>query len=124
PQRPNYNPVGTLAAVVSPRTQTGPNLGLFSDAPFGSAGNFGRNHFYGAGVNNWNLALQKTVNLSERANLQFRCESYNLFNRVQFSQPGNLTSNPGTFGQSTAEVRQPDLTTGARQIQFGMKLGF
>jgi hypothetical protein len=124
PQRPDYNPAAGLLPVNSARTQTGPNLGLFSDAPFGSAGNLGRNHFYGPGANNWNIVLQKTVNFSEHANLQFRCETYNLFNRVQFSQPGNLTSNPGTFGQSIAEVRQPDLTTGARQIQFGIKLSF
>ena len=129
PQRPDFNPAGTPAPVSNPRTQTGPNLGtidnpFFPDAPFGSAGNVGRNHYRGPGVNNWDMVLQRTLSLTERVKLQFRAESYNLFNRVQFSQPGNLTSNPGTFGQSTVEVRQPDLTTGARQIQFGMKLSF
>jgi carboxypeptidase family protein/TonB-dependent receptor-like protein len=124
PQRPDYVPGGTSVPVSHPRTQTGPNLGLFSDPPFGRAGNLGRNHFYGPGVNNWDAVLRKTINLSERTNLQFRWETYNLFNRVQFAQPGNLISNPGTFGQSTAEVRRPDLTTGARQIQFGMQLSF
>ncbi len=123
-QRPDYNAAGTPLLVSNPRTQTGPNLGLFSDPAWGSAGNLGRNRFYGPGVNNWDMLLQKTLSLSERVNLQFRAESYNLFNRVQFGQPGNLTSNPGTFGQSTSEVKRPDLTTGARQIQFGMKLSF
>ncbi len=123
-QRPDYNPAGMILAVGNPRTQTGPNLGLFSDAPWGSAGNLGRNHFYGSGVNNWDVVLQKTVSFSERTSLEFRWETYNLFNRVQFGQPGNLTSNPGTFGQSILEVRRPDLTTGARQIQLGMKLTF
>jgi hypothetical protein len=70
------------------------------------------------------MLLQKTSRLSERVNLQLRAESYNLFNRVQFGQPGNLIFNPGTFGQSTSEARQADLTTGARQMQFGMKLSF
>jgi Carboxypeptidase regulatory-like domain/TonB dependent receptor-like, beta-barrel len=133
PQRPDFNPNGVLAPVADPRTQTGPDLGtgcpaaptcFFPDAPFGSAGRLGRNHFHGPGTNNWDVLLQKTLTLSERANLEFRWETYNLFNRVQFAQPGNLTSNPGTFGQSTAEVRRPDLTTGARQMQFGMKLSF
>ena len=123
-QRPDYNAVGTPLTVSNLHTQTGPNLGLFSDPPFGSAGNLGRNHFYGPGVNNWDMLLQKTLSVSERINLQFRAESYNLFNRVQFGQPGNLTFDPGTFGQSTSEVKRPDLTTGARQIQFGMKLSF
>lgn len=128
-QRPDFNPAGTPAPVSNPRTQTGPNLGtadnpFFPDAPFGSAGNLGRNHYRGPGFNKWDMVLQRTLSLSERVNLQFRAESYNLFNRAQFGQPGNATSNPGTFGQSTSEVRQPDLTTGARQIQFGVKLSF
>jgi len=123
-QRADYNPAGTLLPVSNPRTQTGPNLGLFSNPAWGSAGNLGRNHFYGPGVNNWDMVLQKTLSLSERVNLQFRAESYNVFNRAQFSQPGTLISDQGTFGQSTSEVKRPDLTTGARQIQFGVKLSF
>jgi len=135
-QRPNFNPSGTPALVTNPRTQTGPNLGtgcqliptsagcFFPNAAWGSPGDLGRNHYYGPGVNNSDVALQKTLSLSDRARLQFRCETYNLFNRVQFGQPGNLTSNPGTFGQSSTEVRRPDLTTGARQIQFGLKFFF
>jgi hypothetical protein len=123
-QRADYNPAGTLLPVSSPRTQTGPNLGLFSNPAWGSAGNLGRNHFYGPGVNNWDVVLQKTLSLSERVNLQFRAESYNVFNRAQFGQPGNLISDSGTFGQSTSEVRRPDLTTGARQVQFGVKFSF
>ena len=123
-QRADYIPGATPVPVSNPRTQTGPNLGFFSDPAWGSAGNLGRNRFYGPGVNTWDMVLQKTLSLSERVHLQFRTESYNLFNRAQFGQPGNLPYNPGTFGQSTTEVRQADLTTGARQIQFGMKLTF
>jgi hypothetical protein len=124
PQRPDFNPAGTLVGIANPRTQTGPNLGLFSDAPFGRGGDLGRNHFRGPGINNWDAVLQKTVDLRERVNLQFRAETYNLFNRVQFGQPGNLTSDPLTFGQSTTQVRRADGTSGARQIEFGMKLQF
>lgn len=123
-QRADYNPAGIPVPVSNPRTQTGPNLGLFSDPAWGSAGNLGRNHFYGPGVNRWDMVLQKSLSLTERVNLQFRAESYNLFNRAQFGQPGNLIYNPNTFGQSTSQVRQADLTTGARQIQFGIKLSF
>jgi hypothetical protein len=123
-QRPDFNSAGTLFAVNNPRTQTGPNLGLFSDAPLGRAGNLGRNRFYGPGVNNWDVVLQKTTSISERVVLEFRTEAYNLFNRVQFSQPGNRTSDPGTFGQSTSELRRADGTSGARQVQFGLRLRF
>jgi len=123
-QRPDFNPVGAPVVVSNPRTQTGPNLGFFSDAPFGRGGNLGRNRFYGPGINNWDIVLQKTTSISDRIVLEFRTEVYNLFNRVQFSQPNNRTSDPDTFGQSTSEVRRPDGTSGARQIQFGLKLRF
>jgi hypothetical protein len=56
--------------------------------------------------------------------VEFRTELYNLFNRVQFIQPGNFTSNPGTFGQSIGEVSRPDITSAARQIQFGLRFKF
>lgn len=32
-------------------------------------------------MNSWDMVLQKTLSLSERTNLQFRWETYNLFNR-------------------------------------------
>ena len=124
PQRPDFNPSGTLVAVASPRTQTGPNLGLFADPPFGRGGNLGRNSFRGPGTNNWDLVLQKTIAVSERVGLKFRTEAYNLFNRAQLCQPDNLTFDTNTFGQSTCQVRRPDETTGARQVQFGLKLQF
>jgi hypothetical protein len=123
-QRPDFIPTGTPVAIGSPRTQTGPNLGFFSDPPFGRGGNLGRNRFRGPGINNWDMLLQRTVRLSERAALQFRTEAYNVFNRVQFCQPDNSTADTNTFGQSACQVRRADETSGARQIQFGMKLRF
>ena len=123
-QRPDYNPSATRLPVVDPRTQTGPNLGLFSNPPFGAGGNLMRNKFFGPGINNWDTVLQKTTRIFERMTVEFRAEVYNLFNRVQFNQPGNLTSDPGTFGQSTGEVARPDGTSGARQVQFGLKFQF
>lgn len=89
-QRPDYSAAGTPLPITNPRTQTGPNLGLFSDPPFGSAGNLGRNHFYGPGVNNWDILLQKTLSLSERFNLQFPCRELQL---VQ-SRPVRPTGEP------------------------------
>ncbi len=70
------------------------------------------------------MILQKNLSISERVGLEFRAEAYNTFNRVQFCQPDNLTSDTRTFGQSTCEVRRADQTSGARQMQFGLKLRF
>ena len=66
----------------------------------------------------------KNQDITERVKLQLRFEFYNLFNRVQFGQPDNAIADIGTFGTSSSQLGQPDGTTGARQIQFGLKLLF
>jgi hypothetical protein len=87
-------------------------------------GNLARNRFHGPGINNWDVVLQKSTQISERLSVEFRTELYNVFNRTQFNQPGNFISDPGTFGQSTGEMRRPDETSVARQIQFGLRFKF
>ncbi|MBZ5515807.1 MAG: hypothetical protein LAN62_13375, partial [Acidobacteriia bacterium] len=115
----------------APRTQTGPPVSAFGLAAYDTAPNLGRNSFFGPGANNWNISLLKDQSLTEKLKLQLRFEFYNLFNRVWFIQPAdpnshgaNFIQNSGIFGQSSATVTQPDGTTSARQIQFGMKLIF
>jgi hypothetical protein len=73
------------------------------------------------------VSLIKNTKLTERINLQFRAEAYNLFNRIQFDNPGTASdtlASPGTFGQSLSTLTQPDGTTSARQIQLALKLIF
>lgn len=95
--------------------------------PWGIPSNVVRNNWYGPGVNNWDASLSKTIALTERMKFQFRFETYNLFNRVQFAKPtangANVTNNPN-FGYSLSQVGQNDGTTGARQIQLGAKILF
>ena len=114
----------TAISAGAPRTQTGPPLSAFGLADYDSVSNLSRNKFYGPGINNWNVSLLKDQSITERVKLQLRFEFYNLFNRVQFGQPDNFTGDTGTFGFSNSQIGQPDATTGARQIQFAMKLLF
>jgi hypothetical protein len=111
----------------APRVQTGPPITAFALQPFGRPGNLGRNTFTGATYYNTDLNLAKNTYITERVNLQFRAECYNVFNRIQFDQPGtsgNTLASPGTFGQSLSTITQPDGTTSARQIQLALKLIF
>ncbi len=108
----------------APRIEVGPPLSAFALADYDSASNLSRNRFYGPGINNWNVALLKDQAITERVQLQLRFEFYNLFNRVQFGQPDNAIADVGTFGMASYQVGQPDTTTGARQIQFALKLKF
>jgi hypothetical protein len=107
-----------------PKEQTGVNIDAFDLAPYGRAGSVGKNHFFGPGYNNWDMVMSKDTTLTERVKLQFRTEVFNVFNRTQFDQPGNLWQDSGTFGFSTATLSRADGTTSARQLQFGLKLMF
>jgi len=111
----------------APRNQVGPPITAFAIQPFGRPGNLGRNTFTGPEYFDTNVSLLKNTRLTERINLQFRAETFNVFNRIQFDNPGtagNTLTSPGTFGQSLQTLTQPDGTTSARQIQLALKLIF
>src|SRR5579864_217384 len=119
--RPDFTPGATVPPSSDPRTQTGPSAALLSVPAFDSGGNLGRNHFRGPGINNSDAVLNKQVGIRERVKLDLRFEFYNLFNRVQFNQPDALLSDTNVFGHSTSLYVNETVTTGARQIQLGMK---
>ena len=102
---------------------TGPNAGLFMFPLFGGPGSVRRNSFYGPGFKNFDMILAKTMQLSEHLGLEFRSEYYNLLNHPNFQQPDQFI-NDATFGESSGQIGRPDGTTGARQLQFAMKLKF
>jgi hypothetical protein len=107
-----------------PKNETGVNWDAFALAPYGQAGDVGKNRFFGPGYNNWDMVMAKDTSITERVKLQFRTEVFNVFNRTQFGQPGNLYQSQGTFGLSTDTISRADGTTSARQMQFGLKLLF
>ncbi len=92
------------------------NTSAFAFPPRGSFGNAGRNILDGPGYHSVNASLSKNTALSERINLQFRTEVFNLFNHPNFNLPDNFLGSP-TFGRTTS-ARDP------RHIQFGLKLLF
>ena len=92
------------------------NTAAFAFPAPGTFGNAGRNILDGPGFQNVNVSLMKNTALSERINLQFRAEAFNLFNHPNFNLPDNFLGSP-TFGRITS-ARDP------RHIQFGLKLLF
>ncbi|MGA7027396.1 MAG: TonB-dependent receptor [Candidatus Acidiferrales bacterium] len=123
-QRASYASSPTLVPVTSPITQTGPNVGRFTFPLFGGPGNVTRNSFYGPSYKNFDMVIAKNSKITERFTLEFRSEFYNVFNHPNFQQPDNFITDGALFGQSSLEVGRNDGTTGARQLQFGMKLHF
>ena len=112
------------------KTFTGPAASAITNTPFDVQPNTGKNMFYGPDYVNVDAAFLKNTKLTETLTLQFRLETYNLFNHAQFRQPDNLVQDigtpgsPGTFGQSLSTITRPDGTTSARQLQVALKLIF
>jgi Carboxypeptidase regulatory-like domain len=111
-------------------------------------GNLPRNFLRGFGAWQEDIALRRTFKLTERLNLLFRAEAFNLFNHTNFGDPGSqsdgtnhLLNSDGTvnsqFGYST-QVLSNSLGTGGadggfsslyqigapRSLQFALKLQF
>ena len=85
-------------------------------------GNEGRNTFVGPNFFGTDMSLFKNFHVTERVNVQFRAESFNLFNRTNFELPGanGATNNrvtSSTFGLAGG-------TFFPRELQFGLKISF
>jgi hypothetical protein len=126
----------TNAVVCTPFAQTGITQPLCSATP-GAAfalplgptpagdhfGDLGRNAFTGPGFVNTDLSLVKNTKLTERLNLQFRTEAFDVFNHPNFGNP-NLNPQSSSFGRITS-TRFPVGDFGsARQLQLSLKLMF
>ena len=88
-------------------------------------GNLSRDSVTGPSFVNADFSVIKNTKLTERVNLQFRGEMFDIFNHPNFGNPG-LTFSPTstTFGVITS-TRFPTGDFGsARQIQFALKLKF
>ena len=74
----------------------------------------------GPGIRNYDFAMFKRTAITERFNLEFRAEAFNLFNRVQFGTPdrGQTTSANNTFGQITSQQNNPRLLQMALRLRF------
>jgi hypothetical protein len=86
-------------------------------------GNVGRNTMRGPGVVNMDLSLFRTFKATERFQVQFRAESFNLSNTPHFANP-NANANSSAFGKITATQSAADAIGRSRELRFGLRLGF
>ena len=86
-------------------------------------GDLGRDSITGPNFFNTDFSVTKTTKISERFNLQFRGETFDLFNHPNFGNPV-LTVTSSSFGKILS-TRFPTGDFGSsRQIQFALKLMF
>jgi len=88
----------------------------FAQPATGQDGTAGRNIVDGPGSKNVDLGLFRDFRLTEKLNLQFRCEMTNALNLVNLSAPNTILSSTA-FGTITA-------ASPMRQVQLGLRLAF
>jgi hypothetical protein len=98
---PDYTPGCDLKINHDPAKGDAFNTACFSIPALGQLGNAPRRFFYGPGIVNTDLTLLKNVSLGGRHAVQFRLETFNVFNTAQFYGAGSVDGNvsSSTFGQ-------------------------
>jgi carboxypeptidase family protein/TonB-dependent receptor-like protein len=129
------NPTGGLAGTIDPVSGL-PFLydpTAFGNPALGTYGNSGRAIFRLPGRNQTNLSLIKNFYFSKEKEryIQFRAETFNVFNHTQFfleSANGNVLGSsacvPGGTAICTSTTGRPGSTRNPREFQFGLKMYF
>ncbi len=94
--------------------------------PVGTFGNVGRGSLIGPGLVSVDTSLFKYFTITERANLQFRAEIFNIINHTNFGEPNAAASGGGDAGNlpNPSGGQILGTATSSRQIQFALKLNF
>jgi len=112
----NRNPRGQSAQGTRPPAF---NTALFAVPDLGTLGNAPRRFFYGPGLDNFDVALQKEISLREGKMLQLRGEAFNVFNHAQFFGAASVNGNISSQGFGQIVNAMPP-----RQVQLAMKFIF
>jgi hypothetical protein len=92
------------------------NVAAFATpAPF-TFGTTGKNVITGPGIRTSDFSLTKNISFAKSGKMQLRLEIFNLFNQTNFAAPNATFGNPN-FGVISSAGE-------AREIQFGIKVGF
>jgi hypothetical protein len=124
PVRPFANPDFTGRLILgTPDKWFDPNAFLApanTPANVGFYGNVGRDTITGPGLATWDFSALKDTHISERLNLQFRAEIFNLLNRANFNLPNAVVFTPSGVSPTAGTITSTSTTS--RQVQFGLKL--
>jgi hypothetical protein len=80
-------------------------------------GNLGRNSLQEGGIFNWDVGLMKSFEVTERIDVQFRWEIFNVTNHPSYGTPNSNLSSPDV-GKITSTLGLP------RQQQLGLRISF
>lgn len=95
-------------------------------------GNLGRNTLRTPGINNFDVNLQKTTQITERLSAELRAEMFNMFNHPQYGTPSISPFSPGQQGiaaniatSPAGRFLQPQFADGGgRVVRYQLVLRF
>jgi hypothetical protein len=95
------------------------NTSLFSEENLGQLGNAKRRMFYGPGIENFDMTLEKDVRFTDARSLALRLEAFNAFNHAQFYGPASVDGQieDPNFGQIVSAAA-PRLVQVAARFSF------
>jgi hypothetical protein len=81
-------------------------------------GNMGRNSLRGPSFKEWNFAIYKTTNLTERLTMQLRADFFNVVNHPNFANPflPAFLADPAVHGFQAANGRETGVATGSTGV--------
>lgn len=104
------------------------NPAAFAAPAPGTYGTMARNALYGPGFSTTDLSVFKDTPITEKVGSEFRVEMFNVFNRVNLSQPG-ATFGTSSFGVSSSTIGNSNGAPGIGpgepfNIQLALKILF
>jgi hypothetical protein len=122
---------GVLQAGQSCPGGKGLNPAAFTAPPAGQQGTERRNDIPGFGLTEVDLSLDRKVKITERVNIHFRTDAFNLFNHPNFSNPDAVIGSGFSFLLASSLLNQQlgGLNSlfqegGPRSLQLSLKLSF
>ena len=95
------------------------NTALFPEENLGQLGDAKRRIFYGPGIENFDMTLQKGLRLSDARSLEFRAEAFNVFNHAQFYGPAAVDGQ-----REDPNFGQIESAAAPRLVQLAAKFSF
>jgi hypothetical protein len=112
-----FNPQLFTENTSDPTCGGSPYAGCYDPSLFGRVGNAPRTICCGPGISDTDIAIEKTIPVSEKKHFEFRAELFNLFNHTQFYNPDGNSTDGSQFGQ-VVQAKDP------RLMQFALKFYF
>lgn len=100
------------------------NTAAFAPQALGTIGNTQRNSLVGPDFRHVDLSLFKNFPVTERVNLQFRVESFNISNTPNFYIPNNNSGSQSFGNSSFGTISSTDPNYTPREYQFVLKVQF